>query len=105
MATVTYFLPNTDSQVRLTLTDLDGVAITGGSGTATIYSPSGAQVATGVALSHISGGVWKFDVAAAWSYSGGVYIVGEFVAVITHTYSGKTLTTRIRYPVMFDDNT
>ena len=105
MPLVTYFLPGTDSEVHLTLEDTNGVAITGGTATANVYSPSGGLVGNAIALSHLGAGVWKLPVDASWSFSGGNYIEGEFVAVISMTYSGVDLVKRIRYPVMFDDNT
>jgi len=104
MPLVTYFLPGTDSEVRLTLEDVSGVAVTGGTATAEVYSPTGALVGTGVALSHLGSGVWKLPVSADWSISGSDYIEGEFVAVISMTYSGVDLVKRVRYPVMFDDD-
>lgn len=103
MPAVTYILPNTDSELRLTLTDSDAVPITSGTVVATIRNPSGTTLATGVALTHAGSGVWKLNIAAAWSFSASVYTVGEFTAVITATYSGKTLTKRVRWPVAWDD--
>lgn len=105
MPAVDYLLPNTDGQLRLTLRDVDDVLITGGTATASVRSPSGTTIATGVPVTHLGSGVWKMDIAASWSFSAGVYTVGEFTAIVTITYSGKTLTKRSRWPVMWDDNT
>lgn len=105
MALVTYIPPNTDAQLRITLKDRSDVAITSGTVTADVYNPSGTRVATASALTHLGAGVWALSIAASWSYSAGVYTQGEFVGVITASYSGNTLTKRVRWPVMFDDNT
>lgn len=105
MAIVTYIPPNTDAQLRITLKDRDGVAITAGTVSADVYNPTGSKVGSGITITHLGSGVWAMPIAASWSFSAGKYTQGEFVGIITAVYSGNNLVKRVRWPVQFDDNT
>jgi len=99
----TYIEPQTDAILDITVKDA-GALVTDATVTATgVWSPTGTQVASNVSMGHQGSGVYRLNIARAWSESAGKAVEGEFMAEIKAVRGGVERRRRFRYVVKFDD--
>jgi len=99
----TYIEPQTDAILDITVKDA-GALVTDATVTATgVWSPMGTQVASNVSMGHQGSGVYRLNIARAWSESAGKAVEGEFMAEIKAVRGGVERRRRFRYVVKFDD--
>jgi hypothetical protein len=93
--------PITSGILKILVKDGTGALVSDAVATAGIYNPHGIRIVSNVGLSNMGSGVYHLPVAAEWSSSNGVPIIGLFAALITITRSTQVRTKRFKYLVDF----
>ena len=102
-AMAAYIEPQTDALLDITVKDA-GALVTDAVVTAVgVWSPLGTQVASSVSMAHQGSGVYRLNIARAWSESSGKAVEGEFMVEIKAARGGIERRRRFRYVVKFDD--